>query len=200
MAETGNVMLKALQLNSTRIKRTADRISKIVRSLQQIARKGLGDPFERASVSEIVDEVLELCRERFRVHSVRLDTPVVDPGLHVLCREVQIAQVLLNLLLNAFDAVIGNESNRWVRLEATSGTEYVVFAVIDSGPGIAPEIKTRIMEPFFTTKAVGKGTGLGLSLSKAIVEEHGEELTVGERDNHTCFSFLLPHFKEPECS
>jgi signal transduction histidine kinase len=78
----------------------------------------------------------------------------------------------------------------------TRHEETVMFAVIDSGPGVPAELKTRIMEPFYTTKPVGKGTGLGLSLSKAFVEEHGGALVVSERENHTCFSFVLPLFKE----
>lgn len=191
MAETGTVPLAALERASTRIKRTADRISKIVKSLRQISREGSADPFQQSSVAEIVEQALELCRERFREHSVRLDTPTVDPGLRVFCREVQIAQVLLNLLQNAFDAVVECEGDKWIRLEVISRQESAVFAVTDSGPGVPPELKARIMDPFFTTKPVGKGTGLGLSLSKAIVEEHGGDLTLSEIENHTCFSFSL---------
>jgi len=199
MAEAGDVSLQAVEVASARIKRTANRISKIVKSLRQIARKGTGDPFLRASAAQIVEEVLDLCRERFRVHSVRVDAPTVDPGIEVLCREVQIAQVLLNLLQNAFDAIVDTKGDKWIRLEVTSCTgQPVVFAVIDSGAGVPPELQARIMDPFFTTKPLGKGTGLGLSLSKAIVEEHGGELTLGERDHHTCFSFLLPRFQEPK--
>jgi PAS domain S-box-containing protein len=198
MAEAGSVFLEEVELSSRRIKRTASRISKIVKSLRQIARKGTTDPFQRASAAEIVEEVLDLCRERFRVHSVRLDAPAVEPELYVFCREVQIAQVLLNLFQNAFDAIVDRTAERWIRIEVTSTGPSVEFAVIDSGPGVPPEVRARIMEPFFTTKPLGKGTGLGLSLSKAIVEEHGGELTLGEREQHTCFSFLLPQFKEPE--
>ena len=198
MAESGTVQVKELEIASARIKRTANRIGKIVKSLRQIARKGNNDPFQRASATEIVEQVLDLSRERFRVNSVRLDTTVVDAGLFVLCREVQIAQVLLNLLLNAFDAVVEGAGEKWVRVEVTSHEDTVMFAVIDSGPGVPAELKARIMEPFFTTKQIGKGTGLGLSLSKAFVEENGGELLVSERENHTCFSFVLPHFKEPE--
>jgi PAS domain S-box-containing protein len=196
MIETGDVRMKELGTASERIKRTASRISKIVKSLRQIARKGNNDPFQRASAAEIVEQVLDLCRERFRVHSVRLDAAVVDGDVFVLCREVQIAQVLLNLLLNAFDAVVEDAGEKWVRVEVKSHEGAVMFCVVDSGSGISPEIKARIMEPFFTTKPVGKGTGLGLSLSKAFIEEHGGELTVSERENHTCFSFVLPEFKE----
>jgi PAS domain S-box-containing protein len=198
LAESGTVPLNQLQHASTRIKQTANRISKIVKSLRQISRDGSADPFQRASVTEIVEHALELCKERFRAHSVRLDTSIVDARLHVFCREVQIAQVLLNLLQNAFDAVADLDVDRWVRLEVTNSGPSVTFAVIDSGPGVPPELRARIMEPFFTTKPVGKGTGLGLSLSKAIVEDHGGELKLSETGNPTCFSFSLPLSKEPQ--
>ena len=192
MAQAGTVPLATLERASSRIKRTADRISKIVKSLRQISREGSGDPFQQAPVAEIIEQALELCRERFRENSVQLDTTAVDPGLRVFCREVQIAQVLLNLLQNAFDAVIECPGAKWIRLEVTSLENSAVFAVMDSGPGVPPELKARIMDPFFTTKPVGKGTGLGLSLSKSIVEEHGGQLTLSEFENHTCFSFTLP--------
>jgi len=129
------------------------------------------------------------------VHSVRLYTPTVDSALHISCREVQIVQVLLNLLQNAFDAVVECEGDKWIRLEVASSAQSAVFDVIDSGPGVPPELRARIMEPFFTTKPVGKGTGLGLSLSKAIVDEHRGELNLCERENHTCFSLVLPLFQ-----
>jgi len=198
LAEGASVPLAALRSASTRIKQTANRISKIVKSLRQIARDGGADPFQRASVGEIVEQAVELCKERFRAHSVRLDTSGIDPGHFVLCREVQIVQVLLNLLQNAFDAVADLPGDRWVRLEVTNSGSSVTFAVIDSGPGVPPELRNRIMEPFFTTKPIGKGTGLGLSLSKTIVEDHGGELKLSESANRTCFSFSLPLLKEPE--
>ena len=198
MAESGNVPLGALQSAGTRIKHTADRITRIVKSLRQIARDGSADPFQLASVCEIVEQSLELCRDRFRVHSVRLDVPTIDPGVHISCREGQIAQVLLNLLQNALDAVVECQGDRWVRLEVGSDERSVVFAVLDSGPGVPLDVRSRIMEPFFTTKPAGKGTGLGLSVSKAIVEDHGGELTFCERERHTCFSFSLPLSKESE--
>src|SRR5258708_1978342 len=117
MAETGTVPLKALEAASTRIRQTADRISKIVKSLRQTAREGSTDPFQRASVGEIVEQALELCKERFRVHSVQLETPIVDPALHISCREVQIVQVLLNLLQNPFAAVVQRDDDRPIRLD-----------------------------------------------------------------------------------
>ena len=118
--------------------------------------------------------------------------PHVDPALSVSVREVQIAQVVLNLLQNAYDAVVSQEGDKWIRLDVAVEDGSVLFSVTDSGPGIPPGIRSQIMEPFFTTKEVGKGTGLGLSLSRATVEEHGGKLELTENQGHTCFSFWLP--------
>jgi signal transduction histidine kinase len=78
----------------------------------------------------------------------------------------------------------------------------VEFSVTDSGPGIPPELRTKVMEPFFTTKEVGKGMGLGLSLSRKIIEEHGGTLELTDEAGHPCFSFCLPlsHKEELVCS
>ena len=109
-----------------------------------------------------------------------------------LCREVQIAQVLLNLLQNAYDAAMDGPGPKWVRLDVEARDAGVVFSVTDSGPGVPLHVRHRIMEPFFTTKEVGKGTGLGLSISRSVVEEHGGELGFTEKDGNTCFYFRLP--------
>ena len=69
---------------------------------------------------------------------------------------------------------------------------WVVFSVRDSGPGIAPENRAHIMEPFFTTKPVGKGTGLGLSISRSIALEHGGTLELDPESPYTCFLLKLP--------
>ena len=90
------------------------------------------------------------------------------------------------------------KGERWVRLDVIARDDSVVISVTDSGPGIAPELRPRIMEPFFTTKPVGKGTGLGLSLSKNIAEEHGGRLEYGEDDGRTRFSLVLPMVREAE--
>jgi len=108
---------------------------------------------------------------------------------------VQIAQILTNLLQNAFDAARELPGEKWVHLNVEVDGDNAVISVIDCGRGIPAELKSRIMDPFFTTKAVGEGTGLGLSLSKQIAEQHGGTLEVTERDGHTCFSLCLPLVK-----
>jgi len=182
--------------NCKRILETANRIARIVKSLRRIAREGSQDEFCTTQVGRIVEETLEMCRERFRSRSVKLIIPEIDPTLKVVCREVQIAQVLLNLLHNAFDAVADKPGERWVRLDVAVRENALQFSVTDSGPGVPAPLRTRIMEPFFTTKDVGKGTGLGLSLSATIAEEHGGKLELTDEAGHTCFCLTLPIISE----
>jgi PAS domain S-box-containing protein len=196
MARDGEISLPVLESTSASIKETAERIGSIVKSLRHIAREGDGDPILPASLRDLIERVLELSRERFRMHSVQLNCSPIDPQLQVPCREVQIAQVVMNLLQNAFDAVVDSPGEKWVAVDVSAPDGSVVVSVTDSGPGVPPSIRARIMEPFFTTKPVGKGTGLGLSLSRSIAAGHGGELTLGERNGHTCFSLTLPRPKE----
>ena len=197
MAESGSVTLPAVLKNSHRISQTADRISRIVRSLRHVARESSADEFRETSVRETVEEALELCAERFRAHNIRLAVSAVDPEADINCREAQICQVLLNLLQNAFDELVDLEGERWVRLDVSYCPGWAVFSVSDSGPGIAPEHRADIMEPFFTTKPVGKGVGLGLSISRSIALEHGGTLELDEESPHTCFRLKLPRCHPP---
>jgi PAS domain S-box-containing protein len=188
----GSVPLEIALRNGERIVQTANRIAKIIKSMRHLAREGSHDRVRPTPVTRILAETLEVCQERFKNHGVNLLLPDLDPALSVSCRQVQIEQVLLNLLQNAFDAVAERPGERWVRLAAVVQEDAVEFSVTDSGPGIPPLLKTRIMEPFFSTKDVGKGTGLGLSLSRRIVEDHGGKLELTEENGHPCFSFRLP--------
>ena len=200
--EEGSVPLAIAKRNSERILDTTNRITRIIRSMRQLAREGTQDRVRPALVAKIVAETLEVCEERFKYHSINLLLPKIDPALMVSCRDIQIGQVLFNLLQNAFDAIVDLPGERWIRLEVTLDEGSAVFSIVDSGPGVPPELKTKIMEPFFTTKEVGKGIGLGLSLSRTIVEEHGGKLTLTDEAGHPCFSFRIPlaHQEEPVCN
>ena len=160
-----------------------------------MARESSADEFRETPVHQIVEEALELCAERFRANNIRLAVSAIDPEAVISCREVQICQVLLNLLQNAYDELVDREGERWVKLDVTYCPGWVVFSVSDSGPGIALEHRALIMEPFFTTKPVGKGIGLGLSISRSIALEHGGTLELDERSPYTCFRLRLPRPK-----
>ena len=190
--EESSLAPKVVAQKGAVIRETAERIAKIVKSLRQISREGRGDPLRPTPLAKIITETLEVCRAKFKANEVELSLPRAVPEVSVLCREVQISQALLNLLQNAFEAVVEGDGERWVRLEVENGDDSVAVSVIDSGPGIPPELRSRLGDPFFTTKPVGKGTGLGLSLSKAIAADHGGNIEYSDDHGHTRFSLVLP--------
>jgi signal transduction histidine kinase len=173
------------------IEKTATRIARIVDALRSFARDVEKDPMRPESLQRIVTDTVELCAERLRQHTIDLEVDPISPDLYVECRSVQISQILLNLVSNAHDAALG-QPTRWVRISAEVAPAEVSIKVTDSGPGIPPELRPRIMEPFFTTKEFGKGTGLGLSVSKGIAEAHGGRLSYDPSARHTCFVLTLP--------
>jgi two-component system, LuxR family, sensor kinase FixL len=154
------------------------RIADIVRDLLQFARDDRDRP-QPTSLAEVVQRTLRLLGENWKRHGVVLQVDVADhlPQLHA--RPQQIQQVLLNLLINAKDALVQSETtDRRVWLSAEVDGNGVAFTVRDNGPGIPGQLGERIFEPFVTTKRARGGTGLGLSISRSIVEGYGGTIRV----------------------
>jgi signal transduction histidine kinase len=190
LARADRMDAAAVRKTAHDIDRTVDRIRRIVDSLRAFARQGDEDPLRPEPLAPIVEDTVELCNHRFRLRGIQLTVEPIPDGLCVLCRASQIAQVLLNLLSNAYDAV-ENQDERWVRIAADPDDGEVHIAVTDSGPGVPPEIVPRIMEPFYTTKEIGRGTGLGLSLSEGIAAAHGGRLELDPAARPTRFVLTL---------
>jgi signal transduction histidine kinase len=167
------------------------RTGKIIKALRFFSRTGENDPYIEVSLESIWAESIDLCQTKFNFNRIELRFEPIPDHLYLYCNATQISQVILNLLDNAFDAV-EEQMEKWVQLTVEENGRTVRLTVRDSGKGIAPENRSKIMEPFFTTKEVGKGTGLGLSISKGIVESHGGRLIYDESDPHTCFIVELP--------
>jgi PAS domain S-box-containing protein len=173
------------------IARNALRIGRIVDGLRSLAREGAQDPFTICRVKSIVGETLELCRARFLPGRIGLFVEEMDDHLDIECRRSQMAQVLLNLLANALDAV-RDLPEPWVRIEVHETGDDVEISVTDSGAGLPENIRKRIFDEFFTTKTVEEGMGLGLSISRAIVEAHKGNLSVDTACPNTRFIVRLP--------
>lgn len=167
------------------IENTSFRISRIIKGLKDFSRNAENFPMQPATLRSIINETLDLCRERFSHAGVFLEVGEI-PEVTFNCRSIQISQVLLNLLNNAFDAVVGSDK-KWVRLEAEVTEDKIVMRVIDSGPGVPLALQQKIMMPFFTTKEIGKGTGIGLSISKGIIEDHRGSFYLNTRATLTTF-------------
>ncbi len=190
-SETKSSDLLSINKIAETISATVDRISKIIKGLKSFARDGRQDPFRAVSLNSIVQETLYFCKARFNKHNIKLNISDIDPNVLIECRSVQVSQVLLNILNNSFDAI--NESTSpWVSLEFENTDKYVFLRIKDSGQRIPDEIISKIMQPFYTTKAPGKGTGLGLSISQSIIRSHDGELYVDKKCENTCFVIKLP--------
>ncbi len=183
------------------IVRTTERAIRVIRGVQALAHEGHHDPMQRADVRGLIDQAVELLRSRYATHGIALETVVPDGLPMVECREVQIEQVLVNLLNNAFDAIDGDpRSQPWVQVrvsmqppsEQNGSVQAVRIDVLDGGPGVSPENRARLMETFFTTKPRGAGIGIGLSVSRTITEDHGGSLELLDSDGPTCFRLTLP--------
>lgn len=189
-------MNRKLMLHSAEsINRSLSRISDITYGLLAYSRDGSRDDFEINRVADIINKVASLVRVRANKLDMDLDIIVdpVDDGLVIECREVQIAQTLINCLNNAVDAVGENprESN-WVRLSVSADDQEVRIKVANSGPRIKESVVEKVFDPFFTTKKVGKGTGLGLSICQGYVKNHGGQIYFDLTARRTTIVVRLP--------
>lgn len=161
------------------ILKESERAARIVRNLLTFARKRQSTRM-MVDLNEVVRETLALRAYEQSVTNVTVvealapDVPLVFADGH------QVKQVLLNLIINAEQAMTGAHGRGTLTLRTGHDAERnaVRLEVSDDGPGISEEMQGRIFDPFFTTKDVGKGTGLGLSVAYALVQEHGGQLSV----------------------
>jgi len=156
----------------------AERAARIVRNLLTFARK-------RQSTRAIIDlntlvaDTLAL-RTYERMPTLAVTTELAADLPRVFADTHQIQQVLLNLLINAEQAMLtaNGRGRLLVRTRHDESRDNAVLEVVDDGPGVPSDVQTRIFDPFFTTKEVGKGTGLGLTVAYAILQEHGGRIRV----------------------
>lgn len=166
-----------------------ERITRVMNQLLAFARR---KPPEQGplQLKDIVENGLELFRERLEKSRVTVEPALVDACPMVLADGDQLSQVVINLVMNAIHAM---PEGGTLRVGLAPEHDMVKLTVADTGHGIPQEALPRIFEPFFTTKEFGKGTGLGLTVVKGIIEEHQGTITVkSEEGKGTTFTILLP--------
>jgi C4-dicarboxylate-specific signal transduction histidine kinase len=135
---------------------------------------------EVVDVDEVIERSLSLVQEQLKLRGIEVELELCRDELVLHGNSIQLEQVFINLLTNARDALTDAQTKRILIITQREG-ELIRITVSDTGPGIPPEIETRVFDPFFTTKEVGSGTGLGLSITYSIVKEHAGEIWVSHR-------------------
>lgn len=172
------------------IKKSCDRIARIVTGLKKFSRSDSLPNFKNHVLSKIVKEASILTESKSKRHATPITFEISSNAL-VFCDEIEIEQVIVNLINNSIDAV-KNKPQKWVKLAIFDDQNSVVLRITDAGSGIPENVRQKLFEPFFTTKKVGEGTGLGLSISKGILDEHKATISVVTSSPHTCFEIRFP--------
>ncbi len=170
------------------------RMISIVENMRSFSRIDQSDSAAPYDINQGIDNTLTVARNEFKyVADIRKELMQMEP---FLCRGDQINQVLLNILVNAAQAIKGQnrKDKGTITIRTREEADQIVCEVEDDGPGITPEIQGKIFDPFFTTKPVGEGTGLGLNISyDIVVNKHKGMLSVSsEPGMGSVFTVCLP--------
>lgn len=184
----------AMQETMDGIKQVRD----IVVLMKEFSHPGNSKP-ELNDLNDVVHGALTISRSRTKdVVAIETDFAGDNPG--VSCRKGQIQQVLINLIVNAVEAIEdANIPDGRIRIATSASASTARIEVSDNGPGIPANVREKVFDPFFTTKQVGKGTGQGLALAKdIIIQQHGGQLYLDDSPGYsTCFVIELPASSVP---
>lgn len=177
----GHGLLPAQLSEASKVFQEAERARRIVKNLLYFARENKPERI-RVDLNEIVERTLALRSYELKVQNIAVECDLAPNLPETIGDPYQLQQVILNLLVNAEQALLQERGRGqvWIRTHALPGGK-ISLEVSDDGPGIPPEIASRIFDPFFTTKASGVGTGLGLSIVYGIVQQHNGEVSFESR-------------------
>jgi len=187
----GAYNIAGLRRNRGTIELAAERASKIVFALKRYAHPGADGEAVEGSLADNLETVLTLYHNKLK-HGVEVERDF-DDDVTLAAHHDELNQVWTNLVHNALQAM---DYEGQLRVSVSREGDEAVVRVADDGPGIPPEKRARIFEPFYTTKSAGEGSGLGLSISRDIVARHGGTIEVDSRPGRTEFEVRLP-LEEP---
>ena len=182
--------LDELRTAITEIVNDATRASAVISRIRGLLAKGSPRRME-LDINKVIQEVITLLRNELTRNRVSLRTDFASNLPPVSGDPVQLQQVLINLVVNAIEAMrLYTDRTRELRIRSAKNADGILVQVQDSGPGIKPELADGIFEPFFTTKA--EHIGMGLAISRSIIGSHGGQLSLVSASQGTLFQFILP--------
>jgi signal transduction histidine kinase len=175
---------------------TGQRGAEMSKQISMFVRGANGTSMKAIAPEFLLTELRRMLRDSFP-HNIKVSTSAVAGTAMVRCDPVQVGQVLLNLAVNARDAMPeGGELSITAQNVMVDAGRRVQIQVHDTGTGIPPDVLPHIFDPFYTTKKVGEGTGLGLSMAQRIIVDHGGSMHVKTGSRGTSFIIYLPVAKE----
>jgi two-component system NtrC family sensor kinase len=166
-----------------------ERLIEIVQRMLDFYRPSRGG-IESANLNHVVEDVLALAHKRFQHGNIQVHAQLADDLPKILVVRDQISQVLLNLVINAIEAM-PEGGDVWLKTELSDRGDEVLISVRDNGVGMPSERLNNLFEPFYTTKS--EGTGLGLAISYGIIERHRGTIEVSSQPGQgTAFVVRLP--------
>jgi PAS domain S-box-containing protein len=180
-----------LRRDLEQVRSEAIRAGKIVRNLLAFVRRSSSER-SIVSINDIVKTTISLRSYEFGSANIRLFESYGEGLPSVVVNPEEIQQVILNLILNAEQAMRAVHRGGTLTVTTKCVDAMVTIEIQDDGPGVPAALAGRVFEPFFSTKEVGEGTGLGLSIAMGIAEAHGGTLTLVPTDKGACFRLALP--------
>jgi len=181
-----------IKKNLDRIYYESQRSARIVQNLLSFARRH--EPQKTYfNLNELIEKTLELRSYELRTSNIGVYANLAPSLPQILADYNQIQQVVLNILINAKQAIDQTKHRGKISVTTSTGEDNVTISIADNGSGISKDKSDRIFDPFFTTKEVGSGTGLGLSICLGIITQHGGKIYVeSQKGKGANFSIELP--------
>lgn len=170
----------------------ADRLERVLNDVLIYSRDARFQ-FKKMVINDVIKNSIRLFDDICRDQSVVIEK-CFNAQLPILIEEDQVVQAAQNLISNAVDAMPdGGTLTLSTDIELVNNVNFVVFRVIDTGPGIPADQMNRVFDPFYTTKRIGKGTGLGLAITRKIIEEHGGFIKAHRSNDGQAVSLYFPY-------
>lgn len=176
------------------VREGSNRIAEIVAGMSKYSTREK-DEWRTVDLHEEINNVLLLLKNKYK-NRIKVSTSYSDELPKLECYPVKLNQAILNIVNNAIDAIVDKGT---ITISTTHIQNKITISIQDTGMGMSEEVKSKLFDPFYTTKDVGKGTGLGMSITHTIIQDHHGKITVDSAEGEgSTFAIELPIFQNKQ--